>query len=415
MRAVTVGDRRMTSVRLGPSHRDAKRATSLYAAETPQMTDEELAALRCASPRAVTHHHPRSVDAIMRELAATGAPFGLAAFEARIARELGKSAAAYFPTGTMAQQIALRVWCDRARNINVAFHPTSHLELHEHKAYAMLHGLRALHVGTSTRLMTLADIRAITDPLGAFLIELPQREIGALLPRWNDLVLMTDSARRTGAKIHLDGTRLWQAAPYYGRSHAEIAELFDSAYVSFDTGLDAITGGVLVGDADFIAEARVWQQRHGCCLPSLPILALAAERGFDRHIGKMAAYRDRARELGDAFAKIDGVVPNTPQTSTFHVFLRGDRERLEARAHAYARETGTFVFGRLASTVVPGIQKWEFVTGEATMALEIDEILDAVRAIMGLPHRELARQSKVRSSRSKRAPSKRSALAVGLD
>jgi hypothetical protein len=49
------------------------------------------------------------------------------------------------------------------------------------------------------------------------------------------------------------------------------------------------------------------------------------------------------------------------------------------------------------------------------MALEIDEILDAVRAIMGLPHRELARQSKVRSSRSKRAPSKRSALAVGLD
>ncbi len=415
MRAVTAGDERRTSVRIDRSHRDITRTTALYKADTKHMTDVELATLRSASPRSVTHHHPRSAGAIVSGPPATGTSFELAAFEARIARELGKPAAAYFPTGTMAQQIALRVWCDRARNINIAFHPTSHLELHEHKAYAMLHGLRALHVGTSTRLMTLADIRSITDPLGAFLIELPQREIGALLPRWNDLVLMTDSARRTGAKVHLDGTQLWQAAPYYGRSHAEIAELFDSGYVSFDTELDTIMGGVLVGDADFIAEARVWQRRHGCCLPSMPLLALAAERSFDRHIDKMAAYRDRALELSEAFAKIDGVVPNAPQTSTFHVFLRGDRARIEARAHAYARETGTFVLTRLASTVVPGIQKWEFVVGEATMALEIDEILDAVRAIMGLPHREVARTPKARTSRSRRAPSHRSTPATGTD
>ena len=350
----------------------------------------------------------------MREIAATGMPFGLAAFEKRIARELGKPAAAFFPTGTMAQQIALRVWCDRARNGVVAFHPTSHLELHEGKAYAMLQGLRALHVGTPTRLMTVTDIRAIVDRLGAFLIELPQHELGAILPRWNDLVLMTDAARKTGAKVHLDGTRLWHAAPFYGRLHAEIADLFDSAYVSFDTGLDAMSGGVLVGDVDFIAEARVWQERHGGTFPSLPLLALAAECNFDRHIGKMAAYRDRARELSDAFAKIDGVVPNAPQTSTFHVFLRGDRERLEARAQAFARETGTWVFGRLGATVVPGIQRWEFVVGEATMALQVDDIVDAVRSIMGLPRRESARTPKARTSRSKRTPSKRSGLAIGL-
>lgn len=388
--------------------------TASSASKQQAMTDEEIAALRYASPRAVTHHEPRTADAIMRELAASGTPSGLAAFEARIARELGKPAAAYFPTGTMAQQIALRVWCDRARNANVAFHPTSRLELHEQKAYSMLHGLRALHVGTSTRLMTVADIKAIVDPLGALLIELPQRELGAILPRWNDLVRMTDAARGTGAKLHLDGTRLWHAAPYYARTHAEIAELFDSAYVGFDTGLDAVAGGVLVGDCDFIAEARVWQQRHGGCLASLGLLALAAERGFDRHVGKMAAYRDRAREISDAFAKIEGLVPNVPQTSTFHVFMRGDRERLESLAHAYARDTGTFVFGRLAATVVPGIQKWEFVVGEATMALEVDEIVDAVRAVMELPRRDGARVSKGRTSRSKRTPT-RNVLARALD
>ncbi len=276
------------------------------------MTDEELAALRHASTHALTHHRAPSADAIVRDLVANGIPTRVVGFEARIAAELGKPAAAYFPTGTMAQQIALRIWCDRARNTTVAFHPTSRLELYEQKAYAMLHGLRALHVGTSTRLITVADVRAIVDPLGAFLFELPQREIGALLPHWNDLVLMCDAARRTGAKLHLDGTRLWQAAPHYGRTHAEIAELFDSVYVSFNAGLDTVAGGMLVGDASFIAEARVWQHRHGGDLPTLPLLALAAEREFDRFIEHMPAYRERARELASAFATIDGVVPNAP-------------------------------------------------------------------------------------------------------
>lgn len=371
------------------------------------MDDDDLDALRLASPRALTHHHARSADETRDVLVDTPASAAdVAAFELRIAVELGKPAALYFPTGTMAQQIALRVWCDRARVPSVAFHPTSHLELDEHKAYAMLHGLRALHVGSSTRLITVADVRAIKDPLGAFLIELPQREIGALLPKWNDLVLMCDAARRAGAKLHLDGTRLWQAAPHYGRGHGEIAELFDSAYVSFDSGYDERTGGMLVGDDEFIAEARIWRTRHGGDVPLLGTMAIAAERDFDRYVGQMGSFRERARELAATFAKIDGVVPNSPHTNTFHVFLRGDKDVLEARAHAYARETGVWVFGRLNSTVVPGIQKWEFVVGEATMAIHPEEIVDAVRAVMGLQRREGAR-TRSRSSRSKRTPPRR--------
>jgi len=255
------------------------------------MTDDEIGALRRASSRALTHDRTRSADAARGLAHAEDAD--LVAFEARIARELGKASAAYFPTGTMAQQIALRIWCDRARNANVAFHPLSHLELFEGKAYAMLHGLRALHVGTPTRSITVADVRAIRDPLGTLLLELPQREIGALLPRWNDLVLMCEAGRRLGARIHLDGTSLWQAAPFYGRTHAEIAGLFDSAYVAFDMGLDVEAGGMLAGDTEFVAEARVWQRRHGGYFPALPLLALAAERRFDRYLAKMPAYRDR--------------------------------------------------------------------------------------------------------------------------
>lgn len=380
------------------------------------MRSDELARLRSTTPRALTHHLPRSTRVTMRELAdATpddffadnyGSGAWLEAFEARIASELGKEAAVFMPTGTMAQQIALRIWCDRARNRTIAFHPTSHLEIHESRAYAMVHDMRALLVGTPTRLMTVADVRAIVDPIAALLIELPQREIGALLPPWNDLVLTCDAARReNGAKIHLDGARLWEAAPYYRRTHAEIAELFDSVYVSFYKGLGAIAGAMLAGDADFIAEARVWQHRHGGRLVSLAPLALSAQAGFERNLPKMAAFAKRAKEIAAAFERIDGVIPNVPQTNTFHVFLRGDREELEARAHAYARRTGTFVFERLAPTVVPGIAKWEFVVGDATMALELDEIVAAVDAVMG--HEAPSRTALPRSARSKRGPSKR--------
>ena len=334
------------------------------------MTDAEIAALRASCPRIVTHHRPRSARDLLAELAETtsaeleldryGEASWLAEFEARIATELGKEAAAFMPSGTMAQQIALRIWCDRARNPSLAYHPLSHLEIHESRGYAMLHGLRALPAGQSTRPMTVADVRAIADPLGAFLIELPQREIGAQLPAWDELVALCDAARATGAKVHLDGARLWEAAPFYARSHAEIAALFDSVYVSFYKGLGAIAGAMLAGDAKFIAEARVWQHRHGGRLFSLAPIALSARLGFERNLGKMGAYYERAKEIALALVQVPGValVPDPPQTNTFHLFLDGIASALEDRAHAYAREHGTFAFARLAPTANPRVQKW---------------------------------------------------------
>ena len=359
------------------------------------MTDDDLAALRASCPRALTHHKPQSPREAFEALAAATDPalafdkYGsgawLAAFEARVARELGKEAAVFLPTGTLAQLIALRIWCDRQGNPTVAFHPTCHLEIHESRAYAMLHGLRSLLVGSPARLMTAADVRAVADPLGVLLVELPQREIGAQLPAWDDLVELCDAARATGARLHLDGARLWEAAPFYERSHAEIAALFDSVYVSFYKGLGALAGAVLAGDADLVAEARVWQHRHGGRPITIAPYALSAERGFTTNLPKMRAYRDRAVAIAERLATIPGVdiVPAPPQTNTFHAFLRGEGAELEARAHAYAREHGTFVFARLAPTVNPAMWKWEFVAGDATLELEPEDAERAVRAVMG--------------------------------
>src|SRR5437868_6453858 len=69
------------------------------------------------------------------------------ALETEIRKVLGKPAAAFMPSGTMAQQIALRIHADRRSTRAVAFHPTCHLEIHEDKAYQRLHGLIGVTVG----------------------------------------------------------------------------------------------------------------------------------------------------------------------------------------------------------------------------------------------------------------------------
>jgi threonine aldolase len=113
-------------------------------------------------------------------------------------------------------------------------------------------------------------------------------------------------------------------------------------------------------------------------------LALSAEHAFDRNLSKMRAYREKAIAVAARIATIDGIdiVPNPPQTNTFHVFLRGEKETLEERAHAYARERGTFVFARLAPTPNPAMQKWEFVAGDASLEVELDEFERALRAVV---------------------------------
>jgi threonine aldolase len=358
------------------------------------LTDDELARLRAVCPRALTHHPVRTPHDALRELAEAtpeelladtyGGGEWLARFEATVATELGKEAAAFMPSGTMAQQIALRIWCERRSCRTIAFHPTCHLEIHESRGYALLHDMRALTVGNPARLMTVDDVRGLADPLGAFVVELPQREIGAQLPEWDDLCELVQAARGTGAAVHLDGARLWEAAPHYGRSHAEIAGLFESVYVSFYKGLGGLAGAMLAGDAEFIAEARLWQHRHGGRLVTVAPLALSAQLGYERNLPKMAAYRNRAREIAERLASLEAVdiVPDPPQTNTFHIFLRGERASLEASAHAYARDHGTFVFARLAPTVAPTLQKWEFVVGDATLALDTDDVERAVRAVL---------------------------------
>ena len=304
--------------------------------------------------------------------------------EARVAELLGKEAAVFMPTGTMAQPIALRIWSDRRGTRTVAFHPTCHLELHEERAYQHLHGLRSRLVGDPNRLIRLEDLEAIREPVAAVLLELPQREIGGLLPEWDDLVAQTDWARERGIALHMDGARLWEAVPYYERPHAEVAGLFDSVYVSFYKGLGALAGAALAGDAELVAEARIWQRRQGGNIVTMHPFVVSAETALAARLDDPPRYLAHARSLAEALSEVDGleVVPNPPQTAMFHVLLRGDADRLSDAALGVAEERKVFVFGDPSSTTSPSWQRHEVMVGEVSLAIPPEELRDLYAEIL---------------------------------
>jgi threonine aldolase len=342
---------------------------------------DRAAAVQAACERWLSGHPRRPAAASLRELAEASDPW-LAAdnygagdaverLERRVAALLGKEAAAFMPSGTMAQQTAVRVWADRQGSRRVAMHPTCHLELREEGAYRLLHGLDGVVVGRPDRVLAAGDLCAADLPLAALVVELPQRETGGQLPTWEALGDLVGWARRHGVPLHLDGARLWECGPYYARPYPEIAGLFDTVYVSFYKGLGAWAGAALAGPAGVIAECRVWQKRHGGNLIRLFPYALSAAHALDARLDRMAAYRDRAVALAAVIGALPGVrvAPDPPVAGMLHVHLPLDAGRLRAALVEVAARTRVWI----ASTAIPlGADRSgvEIAVGDATFAIE---------------------------------------------
>ena len=299
-------------------------------------------------------------------------------FEAKVAALLGKPAAAFMVSGTMAQLIALRIWCERAGTRHIAMHPTSHLELHEERAYAHLHDLSVTLLGPRERPTQARDLAACPERLAALLLELPAREIGGRLPAWDELGRISALARERGVRLHLDGARLWEAREAYApKPFAEVCAHFDSVYVSFYKGVGALAGAMLLGAEDFIAEARVWRRRHGGTLVQLhPLVASVAMR-FDAQLAKMPAYRSRALAFAAALAAIDGIVvePNPPEVNLFHVHFPVPYAALTAARDAMATGRGAWLAQRVAASHVPGWSTTEIYVGDNLLALADETVV----------------------------------------
>jgi threonine aldolase len=309
----------------------------------------------------------------------------VAALESEVARLLGKPAAVLLPSGTMAQQIACRIHAEERGVRTVAWHPTCHLQLHEQDGAQLLHGLRAQRVGDPRTLITRADLDALAGRLAVLLLELPQREIGGQLPRWEELATHVAWARERGVALHLDGARLWECAPFYGRTHAEIAALFDTVYVSFYKTLGGIAGAALAGPVDFVAQARVWRKRQGGSLVAMWPLAISARLALRERLPLVAGYVERARSLARALAAVDGVAvkPDPPHVNMMHVYLRRDADAVAVAAAALMHRTRVALFRRLRPAEVPGWCSFEVAIGDAAANISNDEVAALARELLG--------------------------------
>jgi threonine aldolase len=311
--------------------------------------------------------------------------------EARVAALLGKPQAAFFPTGTMAQQVALRVWAERAGNLTVALHPLHHPEVHERKAYAMVSGLRAVWPTAEPRHPSPDEIQAVGDPFSVLAVELPLREAGFVLPAFGELVDLCAAARERGAIVHFDGARLWESIPYLGQDLAAVAELADSVYVSFYKGLGGLSGAALAGPAEFVAAAKAWRHRYGGQLFTQWPAVVSALNGLDHELPRLPDYVAHAKVVAAALAQLPGAVvhPAPPHTQQFQLWLPYPAEVLNEAYAGLAEDDGIRFIGTWSQRP-PGDRSMAEVTiGADGLAWSADDVvsvgkifLDRVAALM---------------------------------
>ncbi|THA48890.1 low specificity L-threonine aldolase [Streptomyces sp. A1136] len=311
----------------------------------------------------------------------------VARLERRIAELLGMEDAAFFPSGTMAQQVALRCWAGRTGNPVVALHPMGHPELWEDGALSVVSGLRTVYPTREARQPTAREVTELPEPFGTLMLELPLREAGFLLPSWEELVALVEAGRERDAVVHFDGARLWESTVHFGRPLSEIAGLADSVYVSLYKSLGGLSGAALAGSASLIAEARVWRHRYGGQIFRQFPQALSGLAGLERVLPELPSYVARAREvaaaLGEGFAEAGvpwfRVHPEVPHTHQFQVWLPYEADRLTDAGLRQAEETGRVLFRRWSPGGPPGVSMTELEITAPGLSWTPADVREAVR------------------------------------
>jgi threonine aldolase len=356
------------------------------------MTDhDDLTALRDQCTRSFHGHGIQTAAAMLATIPADAAMdnYGqggvVADLEAEICGLLGKPAAAFVPSGVMAQQAVLRVHADQRDRRTVIFHPMCHLEQHEGQAYQRLHGLVGRPAGGRDRLITLDDLTAIAEPPAALLIELPQRDIGGQQPEFDDLAAQVAWARDRGAAAHLDGARLWESAAGYGRAPAEISALFDTVYVSFYKGIGALAGCCVAGPQDIIAQVSEWRRRMGGTLFGLWPNAASARSCLAQRLPRFPSYLEHARAIAAALSDVPGVtvIPDPPQVPMMHLLLRTSTDGYAAAARQLAADQRIWTRPECMPTPDPAVQRLELSVGDGTLEFEPAEVAEIFAALIG--------------------------------
>lgn len=357
------------------------------------LSEEERHAIARACPRSLTGWGGTTpyedLLALTAEAERGGEPdrYGaggvVAELEEQVRELLGAPAALLLPSGTMAQQVALRHWCSASPRVGL--HATAHPVLHEDDALPVVQGLVPVVVGERPHLDAVREAHE-RAPLGALLVELPQRETGGDLVAFEDLAALSDWCRGAGVRLHVDGARLWECGPAYApRDLSEVVGLADSTYVSLYKGLGALAGAVLLGPQDLVEQARTWRHRLGGTLPVLWPLALGARAGLRDRLPEVPRWVDHAQALARALgdAGIEVVVP--PVTPLLHVVLPGEPDDVQEVLAEHSRAHGVWL-GQAQAGPRAGTSRMEVSVATRSLQVPPREGAELLREVVDRLH-----------------------------
>lgn len=231
----------------------------------------------------------------------------VAKLEARVAGWLGKEAALFVPSGTMANQVALGAWTRPGDEILVE--EGAHIVRYEGGATGYLHGLQTATLPSASGAL---DPGALAANVRPDFIHCPRTTLicveqthmgsgGSVVPIEN-LRAVQGVARDHGLPVHMDGARLGHAVVAAGIPAADYGACVDSVSVCFSKGLGAPVGSAIAGGADFIERARVVRKRLGGWMRQAGIIAAGALWALDHGLERLAEDHELARDLASVLA-----------------------------------------------------------------------------------------------------------------
>ena len=245
------------------------------------------------------------------------------ALEDRIADLLGHESGLFTPSGSMANQLGIRLHVGPGQELIAD--ELAHVLRAEMGAAAVFSGISSRSWSAPRGLLDpAAPLRMMQPDAGtyqvstkAIVVENTHNFGGGTVQPLEAIRTLREATRPLGVAMHLDGARLWNAHVATGIELAEYGVQFDTVSVCLSKGLGAPVGSVLAGSRELIAQARVWRKRYGGGMRQAGILAAAGLWALDHHIGRLADDHARARSFSEKVAsRFPGVIhPEHVQTN----------------------------------------------------------------------------------------------------
>jgi threonine aldolase len=299
----------------------------------------------------------------------------------RVADLLGKEAAVYLPSGTMANQIAARVHCRQGDEIILS--ATAHPIHAESGGPAALAGVMMRGLLGERGMFTAEQVRAAINspnfrhsPRSRLLeVENTTNFGGGAVWPLEQVRAVTGVAREHGLATHMDGARLMNAVVASGTPAADYAAPFDSLWLDFSKGLGAPVGAVLAGSKELVHEAWRVKQQIGGAMRQAGIIAAACLYALDHHVERLAEDHANARRLAEGLAEIPGIELN-PATVETNIVWFDVHGRLSAADLAVAlRDEGVLVGGY-------GQTRMRAVTHLDVTTADIDTAVETIRRVL---------------------------------